>query len=320
MTAVGHASEVPDLDDGLWARLARATTELYDAETSVWNGLVHYVPGDFEADVTGVARNDGAVELNRLVVVAPLYRMYAEGPGSLRDPLFAARCWRALRTAVHEFGHLTAPPHWTLADRTRDLLRPSLEPIEEAFNEAHAYAITPDAIDRALHPAFASALHRVHEEHPHLTPRGYPGWTTAAVTFAAEIVAETGVPGAEVLRTAAREPDSRKAPALADLLFRHSALPRLVPAPDQLAVKGRIASAIHTGFETVADLSWNDESPDPAIRGTEIARTTLDLVRETEQSHAESGVTGAHADLDHLARRRWSVVPASRSGKRIAGR
>ena len=109
------ASEVPDLD-GLWDRIAAEVVGFQRAEATLWNGRIDYLPPDREQLARGWATADGRLLLSRPLVVEPLQRLYAEGPRALADPKFAQVCWRAIKTDAHEFGHLTAPADWTVAD------------------------------------------------------------------------------------------------------------------------------------------------------------------------------------------------------------
>ena len=284
MTRRDPASEVPDLGDGFWERVAAATRGLQSAGMSLWNGRLNYV-GD-GVPVDGSADGRGTVRLSRSAVVEPLTRMFAEGPGSLRESVFAARCWIAAQTAVHEFSHLTAPGGWTAAQRSRDLWRADLEPIEEAFTEAYSRTVTPEVIDRVLAPDLARGLASVPRDHPDLLQPAYPGWTAAAMSFANDVSAETGLSRDEVLRVAAREPDSRKAAALATLLYAHSRLPGAVPELVRSRVKQAISDAINDGFAQLGPLEWN-QSTVPWTRGSEIADTALNVIRAAERQYAE---------------------------------
>ncbi len=124
------ASEVPDFD-GLWDRIAADVIAYQGAEATLWNGRVDYLPADREDSARGQATADGRLLLSRPLVVEPLQRLYAEGARALADPKFAQLCLRGLKTAAHEFGHLTASSDWTLADRMRDLDREEQDPAEE---------------------------------------------------------------------------------------------------------------------------------------------------------------------------------------------
>ncbi|MEV6282403.1 hypothetical protein [Kribbella sp. NPDC051770] len=219
------ASEVPGFD-GLWDRLAADVVSNYRAEATLWNGRIDYLPPDRENDVRGQATADGRLLLSRPLVVEPLRRLYAEGPGALSDPRFAQTCWRALKTAAHEFGHLTAPADWTLDDRIRDLGRDEQDPAEEGFIEALTQAELRGLVSRVLPPELAEPLARAVAAGPEPMLPSYPGWTSAAGMFAAELAAEfEDLRAVDVLRAGARESASRRPEALANLIITRTQLP-----------------------------------------------------------------------------------------------
>lgn len=279
------ASEVPDFD-GLWDRLADDVVSFHRAEATLWNGRIDYLPADRENSVRGQATADGRLLLSRPLVVEPLQRLYAEGPRALADPKFAQVCWRGLKTAAHEFGHLTAPGDWTLADRMRDLDREEQDPAEEGFVEALTQVEMPGMVSRVLPAELAVPIARAVEAGPKALP-SYPGWTSATGMFAAELAAEfEGLRAVDVLRAGARESASRRPDALAGLIIAQTRLPELLQDPRRAAaLRVDLGRALGDGFAQLGDIPTARSAG--AQRGQEIATGAIEKVRTGEQFFAQ---------------------------------
>ncbi|HWD83824.1 MAG TPA: hypothetical protein VG497_33215 [Kribbella sp.] len=314
MTRRDPASQVPDLD-GLWDRIAAEVMTSHQAEATLWNGRIDYLPADREQDARGRATEDGRLLLSRPRVVEPLQRLYAEGAQALSDPKFAQECWRAIKTAAHELGHLTAPADWTVADRIRDLDRDEQDPAEEGFVEALTQQEMPGLVQRVLPPELAVPLARAVAAAPQPLLPSYPGWTVAAGMFAAELSAEfEDLRAIDVLRAGARESASRRADALAGLIISRTSLPGLLQDPGRAAAfREELAGSIGQGFAGLAEL--------PTARaagmqhGERIAASAIEKVRTGEQFFTQmadfgglgfdrgiapaSGATGATPGHDH---------------------
>ncbi|MGW6196023.1 hypothetical protein ACWF0M_07715 [Kribbella sp. NPDC055110] len=280
------ASEVPGFD-GLWDRLAAEVMRSHQAEATLWNGRIDYVPSEYELDVRGRATEDGRLLLSRPLVVEPLRRLYAEGPAALSDPKFAQECRRAIKTAVHELGHLTAPAGWTMADRISDLDRDEQDPAEEGFIEALTQQELPGIIERVLPPELAVPLARAIAAAPEPVLPSYPGWTIAAGTFAAELSAEfEGLRAIDVLRTGARESASRRADALAGLMISRTRLPELLKDPERAAAfRNELAGAIGAGFAGLSDVPTARTAG--MQRGERIAARAIEKVCTGEQFYTQ---------------------------------
>ncbi|GAB3833349.1 hypothetical protein [Kribbella italica] len=280
------ASEVPDFD-GLWDRIAADVVSNHRAEATLWNGRIDYLPADREQSVRGQATADGRLLLSRPLVVEPLRRLYAEGPRALSDPKFAQVCWRGIKTAAHEFGHLTAPADWTLADRIRDLDREEQDPAEEGFIEALTQVEMPGLVDRVLPAELAGPLARGVAAGPEPLLPSYPGWTSAVGMFSAELAAEfEELRAIDVLRAGARESASRRPEALARLIIDQTRLPELVQDPRRkAALRTDLGRALADGFASLGDLPTARTAG--RQRGQEIAAGAIEKVRTGEQFFAQ---------------------------------
>lgn len=321
------ASEVPDFD-GLWDRLAAEVLSGHQAEATLWNGRIDYLPADREHSARGQATEDGRLLLSRPLVVEPLRRLFAEGPQTLSDARFAQECWRAIKTAAHEFGHLTGPEGWTIADRIRDLDRDEQDPAEEGFVEAFTQHEMPGLINRVLPAELAAPLSRAVAAAPEPLLPSYPGWTIAAGTFAAELSAEfADLRAVDVLRAGAREPASLRADALAGLIISRTELPQLLPDPGRAAAfRDELARSIGAGFAELGDVPTARGAG--MVSGERIAAGAIEKVRTSEQFFTQmadfgglsfdqgiapaSGAVGAAPGQDHD---RPGTAPGDRSGR-----
>lgn len=282
MTRRDAASQVPDFD-GLWDRIATEVMISHQAEATLWNGRIDYLPADREQHARGQATEDGRLLLSRPLVVEPLRRLYAEGAPALSDPKFAQECWRAIKTAAHELGHLTAPADWTVADRIRDLDREEQDPAEEGFVEALTQQEMPGLVERVLPPELAVPLARAVAAAPQPLLPSYPGWTIAAGTFAAELSAEfEDLRAVDVLRAGARESASRRADALAGLIISRTSLPGLLQDPRRAAAfREELANSIGQGFAGLAELPTSRAAG--MQHGERIAAAAIEKARTSEQ-------------------------------------
>ncbi|TDW95633.1 hypothetical protein EV137_2977 [Kribbella pratensis] len=303
MTRFDPASAVPGFD-GLWDRLAAEVMRSHQAEATLWNGRIDYIPPEFERSVRGRATEDGRLLLSRPLVVEPLRRLYAEGPAALSDPKFAQECRRAIKTAAHELGHLTAPADWTIADRIRDHDRDEQDPAEEGFIEALTQQEMPGIIDRVLPAELAVPLARAVAAAPEPALPSYPGWTIATGTFAAELSAEfEGLRAIDVLRAGARESASRRADALAGLIVSRTRLPELLRDPERAAAfRSELAGVVGAGFAGLSDVPTARTAG--MQRGERIAAGAIEKVRTSEQFFAQMADFGG-LTLDH------GIAPAS---------
>lgn len=277
------ASAVPDFA-GLWDRVAADVMRFHHAEATLWTGRIDYLPAGQDQNARGQATADGRLLLSGPLVVEPLTRLYAEGPAAaLSDPELALNCWRGIKTAAHEFGHLTAPADWTLADRIRDLDRDEQDPAEEGFIEALTHRETPAMIRRVLPAELAEPLAGAPAAQKDPVLPSYPGWTNAAGAFAGELSAEfEGLRADDVLRTGARESASRRPGALADLMIGHSRLPGLLTEPGRAAAfRAELAGSIGSGFAGLAELPTARAAG--MQQGERIAAGAIEKVRTAEQ-------------------------------------
>ncbi|MET9318208.1 hypothetical protein ABZX12_40845 [Kribbella sp. NPDC003505] len=282
--------EVPDVGDGLWERLCDAVAAESGADRSLWNGVLVYL--DPMAASFGEVRRDGSIALHREFVVEPLQQMYTppgrSAPTRPVDRFAVLRPWierrAALKTVVHQFTHLAVsqdshsqagvPGRWH-------------SQIAEGVTEAWAHARLDSIADCVLPPELADGIKYVGCAHQ------YPDWEPAARAFADEIgalthaggdEAEPGADGDEVLRRMVSESSQTMARAAADLLFDRSALPSLVPADRQAAVRRKITNVIDKGFQDLPSRdgrAWNRRAIAEAA-GLKIAAASIDVVRTAE--------------------------------------
>jgi hypothetical protein len=260
---------VPDLGAGFFSRVHAAVVRKAGTG-SRWNGWLGYITPGQQVHEAGWSYPSGRIDLSRPLVVQPLARMFSRGPDSLRVETFAARCWMAIETVVHELNHHNVPDGWTLEQQRASMADAALEPIRESFDEAYSLDITPEVVDEALGPRFARLLHRVRAKHGELIHSSYPDGNDAARAFAAELDKQLGIPRAEVLWTAGREPDTRKAAALGDLILRAS---RLSPGAGRAEeVSASLAAIVHNGFAGLNDTN----------QAARVARNAVELVMLAE--------------------------------------
>lgn len=281
MTVRDPNSEVPDLDNGLWERVRDAVAAETGADKSLWNGRIDYT--DPDKRIRGSASADGTMRLSEKLVVKPLQDLYEKRgqPSTLEE---RAERRNALKTAGHEFSHLTAPQEHQYSDRLAGMQQTQYKPIEEGVTEAWSYSQVDKLADRVLPPDLAAEVKSVRG------PQSYPGWAPAAETFAEQVGAAAGLDGDEVLRQMNKEARTEKAQVAADLLFENSDLPELVPEAEQAAVRDEIRAEIDQGFADLqplnADTSINRREVSGA-RGVEIAYSAIDKVQEAEQRYSQ---------------------------------
>ncbi|GAA1528513.1 hypothetical protein [Kribbella lupini] len=270
------ASEVPDVGGGLWERVRDAVLAESGAATSLWNGQLKYT--DPEKKILGSAAADGTLRLGKDRVVRPLQEMSAHRGGPVEQKQL--RAWRnALETVVHEFCHLAAEAGFTHADRKAGMKRPELGPIEEGTTEAWSQARLDRIIDRVVPPELARQLTSVR------TTESYPAWAPAVRAFAQDLGAETRLDFAQVLDQMSRAGRAGKAQVAADLLFKASELPFLVPLDAQAAIREELRATIDQGFADLRPLNENRPPDLPVVagrRGQEIARAAVLVVRRAE--------------------------------------
>ncbi|GAB2571243.1 hypothetical protein [Kribbella endophytica] len=196
-----------------------------------------------------------------------------------------------LKTAAHEFGHLTAPGDWTLADRIRDLDREEQDPAEEGFIEALTQVELPGMVSRVLPAELAVPMARAVEAGPKALP-SYPGWTSATGMFAAELAAEfEGLRAVDVLRAGARESASRRPDALAGLIIAQTQLPELLQDPRRAAaLRADLGRAIGADFARLGDIPTARSAG--AQRGQEVATGAIEKVRTGERFFAQMADVG----------------------------
>ena len=170
MIELSPHSDIDEIGDQFWARIADSTLRVAGAGQTIWLGAIRYAEEDEVEAEEAVGRQGtliktlaycdgtGVIWLDREEIVEVLEEMVRRGPESLDDREFALKAVTAIKRSVHEFTHLLAS-----ADRYRmeflgSMDRMELEPIEEGFNESFSHDITGRVIREALPPEYSSRL------------------------------------------------------------------------------------------------------------------------------------------------------------------
>lgn len=295
-------SEVPDVGDGLWDRLAEAVRTRQGAVTTLWNGRLDFTDRR-DPSLTAIDE-EGTIRLHPLLVET-LSELHRDGGAAARDDLAtAARSHRYIEAAATAFARLTVSEQDWMDPRVRADYhrgRPDIELLEVGFAEAHTRAVMPELAGDVLPPDLAARLNDARQQRAAGEPAPSPG--AAAVTaFANNVSAQVAGRGAddlyrsaaaspaEILRVAAREDANTAFYQLGNLMYENSRLPYLVPDQQQLE------QALHAIRAPVmlrlGELQWAppDEPSAAAGYGVRAAEQAGAAVRSWEQRY-----TGAEA-------------------------
>jgi hypothetical protein len=227
---------------------AAAAVAISGADKSAWSGYVLATSGG----ALGTANFHGGTDYDQAQVLDPLHEL-SRNNGRQQDRQTLLRYRNALQTMLHEHSHMLIPRDRNWVESTGPYQMPSNKALEEGVTEAWSAAHVNDYIDALGVEKLAPGIKGT------VTRQPYPQYVPATQVLAYGIGHDIRQSGDEVLRRLNTQDVGGKWPAAADMMFRSTDLPSIVPPEHHDVVRGRIQTAMQAQF---AHLSTLQGTPD----------------------------------------------------------
>ena len=229
--------------DHLMRNQAAAAVAISGADKSAWTGYVQATSGG----ALGTANFHGVIDYDQAQVLDPLHEL-SRNNGRQQDRETLLRYRNALQTMLHENSHMLGPRDSDWAQSTGPYQVPSNMALEEGVTEAWSVAHVNNYIDALGAEKLAPGIKGT------VTRQPYPQYVPAAQVLAYGIGQDIRQSGDEVLRRLNTQDVGGKWPAAADMMFRSTDLPSIVPPEHHDIVRGRIQHAMQSNFSHLRDL------------------------------------------------------------------